>query len=207
MNGEVLPLFSQPVYVDTMNLDESMVQSVINTECEYVAADTVGNNGAQSNTQWLQEQPEIRNLVEEYLDHYVYNILGISRQRHQLIHQSSWVNKHVKGDKGDGHSHTNSMFSGCLYFKVPPNSGELRFHVGSMFPTYVTQTIVPDIATSNVYNMREVSIEPCEGMIILFPSHLAHSISVNESDEERYSMAFNYFMKGAFGYDDSALTL
>ena len=59
MNGEVLPLFSQPVYVDTMNLDESMVQSVINTECEYVAADTVGNNGAQSNTQWLQEQPEI----------------------------------------------------------------------------------------------------------------------------------------------------
>ncbi len=130
MNGEVLPLFSQPVYVDTLALDDSMVQSVINTECEYVAADTIGNNGAQSNTQWLQEQPEIRNLVEEYLDHYVYNILGINRQRHQLVHQSSWVNKHVKGDKGDGHSHTNSMFSGCLYFKVPPNSGELRFHVG-----------------------------------------------------------------------------
>ena len=207
MNGEVLPLFSQPVYVDTLTLDESMVQSVINTDCEYVAADVIQNNGGQSGTQWLQEQPEIRNLVEEYLDHYVYNILGINRQRHQLIHQSSWVNKHVKGDKGDGHSHTNSMFSGCLYFKVPPNSGKLRFHVGSMFPTYVTQTIVPDIATSNVYNMREVSIEPCEGMIIFFPSHLAHSISVNESDEERYSMAFNYFMKGAFGYDDSALTL
>ena len=42
MNGEVLPLFSQPVYVDTLALDDSMVQSVINTECEYVAADTIG---------------------------------------------------------------------------------------------------------------------------------------------------------------------
>ena len=69
MNGEVLPLFSQPVYVDTLTLDESMVQSVINTDCEYVAADVIQNNGGQSGTQWLQEQPEIRNLVEEYLDH------------------------------------------------------------------------------------------------------------------------------------------
>ena len=45
MNGEVLPLFSQPVYIDTMNLDDSMVQSVINTQCEYVAADVIQNNG------------------------------------------------------------------------------------------------------------------------------------------------------------------
>ena len=45
MNGEVLPLFSQPVYVDTLTLDESMVQSVINTDCEYVAADVIQNNG------------------------------------------------------------------------------------------------------------------------------------------------------------------
>ena len=75
MNGEVLPLFSQPVYIDTMNLDDSMVQSVINTQCEYVAADVIQNNGGQSGTQWLQDQPEIKNLVEEYLDHYVYNII------------------------------------------------------------------------------------------------------------------------------------
>ena len=208
MNGEVLPLFSQPVYIDTVQLDDSMIQDAINTKCDYVLHDLVKNNGQQSDDiQWLQSHPEVKSLCEEYLDHYVYNVLGISRQRHTLIHQSSWVNKHVKGDRGGGHSHTNSMFSGVLYFKVPPNSGDLSFHVSSMFPTYVRQTVLPDIATSNIYNMREVTIQPCEGMIIFFPSHLSHSIQESKSDELRYSMAFNYFMKGAFGCGDSELTL
>ena len=55
--------------------------------------------------------------------------------------------------------------------------------------------------------MRDAEIQPQEGMILCFPSHLNHTIGVHEGVGKRFSMAFNYFMKGAFGYDDNALTL
>ena len=65
-------------------------------------------------------------------------------------------------------------------------------------------SVLPQV---KVYNMREVEILPQEGMILCFPSHLNHTIGVHEGVGKRFSMAFNYFMKGAFGYDDNALTL
>ena len=208
---EIIPAFSQPIYVNTVELDDYLISEVVNSptnDDSFHHDPTYRNNGSMSvDRQWLQSHPEIRNIVEEHLDNYVFNELGIGRQRHQLIHTCSWVNMHKNGDVAQGHTHTNSMFSGVMYFKIPENSGELRFHCPAIIPTYVTQTVLPDIVRSNVYNMREINIMPEVGMIIIFPSHLAHSVSVNESNEQRYSMAFNYFMKGQFGYDDNSLTI
>jgi uncharacterized protein (TIGR02466 family) len=34
-------------------------------------------------------------------------------------------------------------------------------------------------------------IEPQEGLMIMFPSHLNHSVTSNKSDQERISVAFN----------------
>ena len=206
MTGQVLPLFSQPVYIDMFDINDQMVSDVMRTDYHFL--NNVENNGGMSkNTQWLNSNPEIKSVAEQYLWHYLTKVLGIGMERHTLCHQSSWINIHHKGDQGAGHSHTNSMFSGVMYFKIPPDSCEILFHVPAMFPTYVTQTVLPDIVESNIYNMREAVIQPVDGMIILFPSHLPHTINVNNSDEKRYSLAFNYYLKGAFGFDDCYLTL
>ena len=98
-------------------------------------------------------------------------------------------------------------FSGCLYIRVPENCGEFRMRMPTMFPTYLTSTVQPDIMESNYLNQREFPNEPCDGTIIIFPSHLPHSVSPSETDQDRYSCAFNYFLKGPFGYEDTALTL
>lgn len=213
MNGQVLPLFSTPVYIDTFDLTDTMVKDVVETDWYYLNEvdpqnyNVEKNGGMSKNTQWLQSHPEHQQIAEQYLWHYLTKVLGIGMHRHTLCHQSSWVNIHEKDDQGAGHSHTNAMFSGVMYYKIPENSGEILFHIPSMFPTYVTQTVLPDIEESNIYNMREAVIQPVDGMIILFPSHLPHTVNVNNSDEKRYSMAFNYYLKGAFGWDDTVLTL
>ena len=42
---------------------------------------------------------------------------------------------------------------------------------------------------------------------LLFPSTLSHSVDENFSNDTRYSLAFNAFVKGQFGKDEYKLTL
>ena len=45
------------------------------------------------------------------------------------------------------------------------------------------------------------------GDILLFPSHVMHKIRKNLSDEPRYSLAFNYFVRGKFGLNEYELEI
>ena len=40
---------------------------------------------------------------------------------------------------------------------------------------------------------------PKNNQLFIFPSWLLHSVSNNESDQERYSLAFNVYIKGKIG--------
>ena len=202
---QIVPLFSQPLYINKTDLTDQMIQSVMDTPCQ---SDNGGySNGWMSQTQWLTSQPEIRAVVEYNLSKYVYDVLQVDETKHQLEHTSSWVNKHNHGDSGHGHAHNNAMFSGVMYFKVPPDSGDLTFFVPAMIPTWCTQTLYPEVKEYNIHNMRESRIPVKDGMIIIFPAHLTHSININNSNQERYSMAFNYILRGEYGYDDTRLVL
>jgi len=44
-------------------------------------------------------------------------------------------------------------------------------------------------------------------MLLLFSSHLNHSILQNLSQEERFVVAFNFFMKGNIGTNEWMLKL
>tara|TARA_B100000902_G_scaffold95344_1_gene98153 strand:- start:221 stop:841 length:621 start_codon:yes stop_codon:yes gene_type:complete len=205
---EILPLFSQPVYIDVVNLDPDVLTRAEKTPMQDMSLDgAYKKNGFMSqDTQWLSNHLDVKDIVDQHMDIYVHEALTISR-KHRLQHQSSWINYHGIGDSAAEHTHVNSMFSGCLYIKVPPNCGEFRLRMPTMFPTYLTSTVQPDIMESNYLNQREFPIEPCEGTIIIFPSHLPHYVSPSDTEEDRYSCAFNYFLKGPFGYEDTALTL
>tara|TARA_B100000029_G_scaffold164898_1_gene161121 strand:- start:1553 stop:2176 length:624 start_codon:yes stop_codon:yes gene_type:complete len=194
---QILPLFSQPLYINKIDLTDDMIQSVVNTPCE---SDNGGySNGWMSQTQWLKSQPVIRATVEYHLSKYVYDVLQVDETKHQLEHTTSWVNKHNPGDCGAGHSHHNAQFSGVMYFKVSPNSGDISFYIQSMIPTWCTSTLYPEVKEYNTFNMRQTRIPPVPGMIVCFPSHLAHDVGINHSNEDRYSMAFNYILRGEYG--------
>tara|TARA_B100000131_G_scaffold287628_1_gene298393 strand:- start:176 stop:838 length:663 start_codon:yes stop_codon:yes gene_type:complete len=216
---QVVQLFSQPLYINKVKITDDDINDVITTPCE---SDNGGyNNGWMSDTQWLVTHPEIRTIVEEHLSHYVFTILAVDKSKHELEHTTSWVNLHKPGDSSGTHNHSNAMFSGVMYFKCPPNSGDIIFRIPSMFPTFCTETLYPEVTEYNQYNMREAKIIPQDGMILCFPSHLEHSVTPNKSSEQiythsswttskndyRYSMAFNYILRGKYGRDDHYLKL
>jgi uncharacterized protein (TIGR02466 family) len=207
---EILPLFSTPVYLGSCDVTNGDVISAENTKFVNPCSGdlTYGNNGSIStNTTWLETVPELKRNVEANLNEYVFGILGASRESVYLEHQSSWVNLHQHGDRAATHVHVNSMFSGVVYLSVPDNSGEIIFSMPSMIPTYATNTVNLDIVDPNLYNMREFPVMPEKGMILIFPSHLPHYVTASRSNINRYSVAFNYFVKGEVGSQESRLTL
>lgn len=80
------------------------------------------------------------------------------------------------------HTHPGSSIAGVLYINVPDNSGGITFHHLDEHNLSLTQQTC-------------FSVEPDDGLMILFPASLAHNVDRNLSDgkEPRMSIAFNLY--------------
>ena len=104
-----------------------------------------------------------------------------------------WANINYKGALNRPHVHANSLFSGAYYIKVPNNSGFLKINdprQGTHFIKPARKDGIP------IYLAPEVHIEPKENRIIMFPSWLEHCVEMNESDDIRISVSFNFIQDG-----------
>lgn len=103
-----------------------------------------------------------------------------------------WVNINKNSDFNFMHNHApynGSVLSGVFYVKSPKNSGNINF----FDPRY----FVTNALDMQYYNDGNVYwfFEPEENMMLLFPSWLHHSVDINQSQEDRISIAFNIFWK------------
>tara|TARA_R100001594_G_scaffold129454_1_gene168075 strand:- start:141 stop:740 length:600 start_codon:yes stop_codon:yes gene_type:complete len=111
---------------------------------------------------------------------------------------SSWLTKTELQGSPDAHNHANSWLSGVYYPKGDPGFG-IKF-----YNDHKTQFFTPP-TKYNIYNSGEWNIIPEDNYLILFFSQLRHKIMLNNSNECRYSLAFNILPKGKFGAGDSTV--
>lgn len=202
---ELHHLFSSPVYV-------SEISSITKDEFEFIKKLEYelmfSGNGKYTKNKFVLDCSELTRLKEEVLNHvhiFSKEILRIS-DRTKFYLTNSWSVLHESNDWGQMHMHTNCLLSGVLYTKVHENSGNLVFHrnnLNSIFPT----AIDIEYNQKNILNGRDWEITPKDNMIILFPSHVLHSIAKNESNQDRYSLAFNLFARGHLGKNEYELFL
>tara|TARA_B100000886_G_scaffold120389_1_gene81018 strand:- start:101 stop:673 length:573 start_codon:yes stop_codon:yes gene_type:complete len=82
-----------------------------------------------------------------------------------------WFNVAKPNEMTGLHNHSGlSVLSAVAYLRADKNSGNLFFKNG-----------------------EEFELEPAVGRIIIFPPHLKHGVRLNESRNERISLAFNLF--------------
>ena len=104
-----------------------------------------------------------------------------------------WANINYKGSLNMPHVHANSLFSGAYYIKVPKNSGFLKIND----PRQGTHYIKPAKKDKLPLHLApEIHVQPKENRIIMFPSWLEHCVGVNESDDIRISVSFNFLQDG-----------
>ena len=98
-----------------------------------------------------------------------------------------WAIINNKASSNARHIHGNTFMSAAYYIKAPKKSGNIIFYDPRSAPTFSH----PNASSVNKLNATSHSIEPQEGLLILFPSYLHHSVDENISDEERIVLSFN----------------
>jgi uncharacterized protein (TIGR02466 family) len=202
-NLSILPLYGIPLcQAEIEDIKQEDIDFIKNVEYTRYPAD----NGYGTPNKFLLDSPELSDLKSKIMNHvheFLYGALDVHKSVNFEM-TNSWANKHIKGDESGAHTHYNSSISGVFYAQTDENSGAILFHKAKTWYNIFHPTIgVPYNGKNlNIFNSEGWAIKPKTGSLILFPSTLEHSVLKNESDIDRYSVAFNIFPFGKFGYDD-----
>ena len=113
------------------------------------------------------------------------------KQKQKIRISNMWAIINTGGSANTRHQHGNSTISGAYYVRAPKNSGDIVFYD----PRQSRLVRKPKISKLNNLNGEEVNIKPTDGLLVLFPSYLYHSVNENLSNEERIVISFNVDLK------------
>lgn len=98
-----------------------------------------------------------------------------------------WANINASGASHAIHSHPNNFLSGIYYISTHPGADSVNFHD----PRPQTGIIRPPVTELTSRNTDQVVVTVSDGLLLMFPSYLEHSVAPNESDKLRISISFN----------------
>ena len=211
--SELHILFPTPVYQNCLEFRPSELKSMIDyvSNLDWASDKDIyeGPNGETTKLEAdLLSEPELENLRKK-IDEEVYNFaksLQIDFSKHGLKRINSWGNLQKKGNYIKEHRHNNTQFSGVFYLQTPENSGDIIFTTRNA--TWINSYWEPSLTGYDDLNSFEKRFSPQQCGIFLFPAHLDHYVTPSHSEEERYSISFNYNLDGKFFGDcNNHLTL
>ena len=201
--SELHILFPTPVYQNFLEFRPSELKSMIDyvSNLDWASDKDIyeGPNGETTKLEAdLLSEPELENL-RKIIDEEVYNFaksLQIDFGKHGLKRINSWGNLQKKGNYIKEHRHNNTQFSGVFYLQTPENSGDIIFTTRNA--TWINSYWEPSLTGYDDLNSFEKRFRPQQCGIFLFPAHLDHYVTPSHSEEERYSISFNYNHDGKF---------
>ena len=200
---EVQPLFAEPMF------RASIEEAISPKQVEFLKNLKMVQNKSNliSENLYIFDLPELKSIkkaVHEALAVYASEVMGISQK---LYVTQSWALISPQNIGMHGHSHSNSIVSGSLYYCDMPTP--VAGMVFDKHRTYRQIELDPEQDKNNIYNPPMNVVVPKKNDVLLFSSSLQHFVQVNTATEPRYSIAFNSFVKGTVGShkDVSALKL
>ncbi len=200
---KVEPLFAEPLFRTDLS------KAISKEQVEYIKNLKMVPNRTNmiSEDLYIFKHPQLKSIndaVQAALDVYAKSVMGISQK---LYVTQSWSLINNPGIGMHGHSHSNSIISGSLYYaELPEPAPRMIF---DRHRTYQQIQLSPEDEKTNIFNTPFHAVKPKKGELFLFSSSLQHLVEPNPSSQNRYSIAFNTFIKGQIGgyRDVSELTL
>ena len=132
----------------------------------------------------LPEFGELISLVKEVTK----SVLAFLKVGYEGIEITGcWANMNATGSIHKIHSHPNNFLSGVYYVQTDEGSDAINFHD----PRVQTGIIRPPVTELSTENTDQVVVKVKNGMFLLFPSWLQHSVDANQSPQARISVSFN----------------
>ena len=187
-------MFSKPIYGKTVNIDTKKIVSMLN-ESDFMTAGSITDSNASSisNSLYVLDEERFKFLKDELMKEFYLFINEIMHYSNKFEITTSWFTKTIKNESSAFHNHNNCMLSGILYLQTDENTGKIGFQNFND----KRYKLVPDEHT--VTNSDAIYYIPNDGLLLLFPSEVHHKVEKNESDIERYSLAFNLMPTGLIG--------
>ena len=203
---KIEPIFQTPLYSTQIDcIDEITFEYIKGLKYQRM----VSGNGDISSNDYILDTSELYSLKQKIIDEmcfYTKDILQV-KSNAKFYMTNSWVVKHNPGDFGATHLHRNSLISGVYYINTNEKTGRIVFdkaaNHANLFPTAVDI----EYYAWNIFNSNRWGYNPQNGQVFLFPSTTPHFIEKNNSNEVRYSLAFNFFVRGIFGDHSSMLEI
>ena len=202
--ANILPLFSTPVYVNSIDTDNAVnyVRSLQYTPSGFIDRKGVLNyNCFLANNYYILNDPVLSLLkrnIEAEINSFLKEQLCFSKEINFNI-TTSWAVKHRTNHFSQPHFHANSLYSGVVYLQVDDNSGGIYFESKARHSPLHPAEMFIDIEKYNIHNSVVWEYLPKNNDIIIFPSHLIHSVSANKSKIDRYVISFNIYPSGILG--------
>src|SRR6056300_1099640 len=196
-------LWPIPVYEAEIPVKQKWKDFVTNLEYERTH---INNSDISKDRYILNTIPDLKKDIENHCERFVRKYLSIKNNA-QFYLQNSWSNIHGPNDSSQIHHHASSLLSGVYYPILPKNSGNIKFQRSHIYTNLFHHSIRFEYDENNSLNAGQYALFLKEGTIIIFPSHLDHSVEKNNSNEKRYSIAFNFYVRGKFGKEEYELEI
>jgi uncharacterized protein (TIGR02466 family) len=194
-------LFPTPV------LFTKLPRKYTNEEVEFIqkcALNVTKNTGNTTSVdRYVFEEPvmaDLKSYVQFYLNYYM-NEIECSYNSVEAYITQSWLNYTQPGEFHHKHEHPNSYISGVLYINADPEKDKIYFYKNGY------KRISLPTERYNQFNSESwwFNVGTCD--MVLFPSYLTHMVEQTVSTDTRISIAFNTFLKGYIGAEESLTAL
>jgi uncharacterized protein (TIGR02466 family) len=138
----------------------------------------------------------LKNKIEEKLESYLNQIYKPCEEVKIYITQS-WITVTKPQGWHHQHKHPNSFLSGVFYLQVEKDD-EINFYSDSY------QQILLSSKVYDKYNSSEWTLNIDNYDLLIFPSSLSHSVKRTSDNSIRVSLAFNTFLTGKIGDENTS---
>ena len=193
-----MDLFPTPLYIN--NIDNPLINHQKDYLLNLPKIQNMGNLRSESG--YIFEYSlfaELKKTIDEHIKEYV-NIVYPGSNLNVYITQS-WANYTEPNEFHHKHSHPNSFISGVFYVNAIKNEDMIKFYKDLPFIYQINHN------QPNNYNSGDVAILVETGDLVLFPSNFTHNVPLTTSKETRVSVAFNTFIRGNIGDENSSTAL
>jgi uncharacterized protein (TIGR02466 family) len=107
----------------------------------------------------------------------------------KLVLEDLWINILPEGGFHAAHVHPHSVISGTTYVSMPEGASALKLED----PRHAMMMAAPPRRKDAREEMRNfIYVKPSVGDVLLWESWLRHEVVMNQSEDERVSVSFNY---------------
>lgn len=188
--------------IDVIDINNDLLKSYITEEYNRVLGEmrrAHSDTEQKKHNNWSSEDLDLRKypeLLKLYvqLEGYALTALKEFNVKHhtRLYPGPTWFNVNKTGTFVAPHQHPNCVLAGVYYVDVADDAGHLKFMHPDKTLSWMFSPHLCDSRTK--YTDPLYDVKPENSKFIMFPGNLQHYVEVNDSKQDRISIAFNFIL-------------